>query len=77
MHQENENTNKRMNASYRPFGELIRGIFFILFGLYAFFSEQLGFRKLNFEPAIVYTIGGLLCAYGLYRVYRGIKQLFF
>ncbi len=77
MHQEYENTNKRMNTSYRPLGELIRGIFFIAFGLYAFFSEKLGFRKPDLSPWVLYFLGGLLCAYGLFRVYRGIKQLFF
>jgi hypothetical protein len=77
MQQENDNTNKRMNVSYRPMGELIRGIFFILFGLYAFFSEKLGFGRLNISMELTYALGGVLCAYGLFRVYRGVKQLFF
>lgn len=77
MQQENEHRNKRMNVSYRPMGELIRGVFFIAFGLYAFFSEKLGFGQTSLSPEVLYTLGGILCAYGLFRVYRGVKQLFF
>ncbi|WP_298713442.1 hypothetical protein [Chitinophaga sp.] len=77
MQQENDNTNKRLNMQYRPMGELIRGMLFILFGLYALFSEKLGMGKLNLSETWLYILAGALGAYGLFRVYRGIKQLFF
>lgn len=77
MRQENDNTNKRMNVQYRPVGELIRGMLFILFGLYALFSEKLGMGKLNLSETWLYILAGALGVYGLFRVYRGIKQLFF
>lgn len=76
MRQENDNTNKRMNVQYRPLSELIRGMFFLLFGAYAFFSERLGMGRPDIPDAVLYTLAGVLCAYGLFRVYRGIKQLF-
>lgn len=82
MQQENVNINKRMNASYRPLSELIRGILFILCGLYIAFYDRLAekfsnLRQLDVPPVVLYIVGGLLCAYGLYRVYRGVKQLFY
>lgn len=77
MLQEKDNTNKRMNVKYRPLGELIRGMLFILFGLYAFFYERLGMGRLDWPETAVHVLAGILCAYGLFRVYRGIKQLFF
>lgn len=77
MEQENEHRNKRMNASYRPMSELIRGVFFLAIGLFVFFSEKLGLGQISLSPEALYAIGGALCAWGLYRVYRGIKQLFF
>ncbi|WP_157986475.1 hypothetical protein [Chitinophaga alhagiae] len=58
-------------------GELIRGLFFIVFGLYALLAERMGWGKLSLPQELIYALGGILCAYGLYRVYRGIKQLFF
>ena len=77
MRQENDNTNKRINVQYRPVGELIRGMLFILFGLYALFSEKLGMGRLDMSDTWLYVLAGMLGAYGLFRVYRGIKQLFF
>lgn len=77
MQQEYDSTNRRRNISYRPMGELIRGLFFIVFGLYALLAERMGWGKLNLPQEMIYALGGVLCAYGLFRVYRGIKQLFF
>ncbi|MGX5820531.1 hypothetical protein ACWKWU_20205 [Chitinophaga lutea] len=77
MQQENEPRNRRMNVSYRPLGEVVRGIFFILFGVYMLLAERMGWRQLDLNENLVYVIGGILCAYGLFRVYRGVKQLFF
>lgn len=77
MQQEIDSSNKRMNMSYRPMGELIRGLFFIVFGLYALLAERMGWGNLSLPQELIYVLGGALCAYGLYRVYRGIKQLFF
>ncbi len=77
MRQENDNTNTRRNMSYRPMGEILRGVIFILFSLYALFSEQLGMGQLFNSQTLVYIFAGVLGAYGLFRVYRGIKQIFF
>lgn len=77
MQQQNDSRNRRANISYRPMGELIRGLLFIVFGLYALLAERMGWSKFSLPQELIYVLGGVLCAYGLFRVYRGIKQLFF
>lgn len=61
---------KRVSVNYRSLGELVRGLFFILFGLYAFYGEFAVSR------IILNILGGILIAYGLFRVYRGVKNTF-
>lgn len=67
---------KRMQVPYRPLGELIRGIFFLLFGLFAFFAEKLGLGSFEFSSTVMYIFGGVLVLYGLFRIYRGVRYIF-
>lgn len=68
---------KRIGVNYRALGELVRGLFFILFGLYACFAERLGIGQFAVSQNILNILGGILMAYGLFRVYRGVKNTFF
>jgi hypothetical protein len=68
--------NERRNLQYRPIGEMVRGIFFILFGLFAFFAEKLGLGEFSISPMVIYGLGGLLTAYGLFRVINGARKIF-
>lgn len=74
--QQERSSNKRIQVAYRPLGELIRGIFFLLFGLFAFFAEKLGLGNFQLSPTVMNIFGVVLVAYGLFRVYRGVKHLF-
>ena len=76
MHQERTD-NRRGGINYRSLGELIRGIFFILFGLYACFAQKMGLGQFQVSQTILNILGGVLIAYGLFRVYRGVKNAFF
>jgi hypothetical protein len=69
--------NRRKGIDYRPLGELLRGIFFILFGLYACFAQRLNMGHFEVSQTILNVLGGVLIAYGLFRVYRGVKNTFF
>ena len=69
--------NRRQGIDYRPLGELIRGLFFMLFGFYACFAERLGMGHFSVSQTVMNIFGGILIAYGIFRVYRGIKQLLF
>jgi lipopolysaccharide export LptBFGC system permease protein LptF len=73
--QQERSSKQRIAVQYRPLGELIRGIFFLLFGLFAFFGEKLGLGNFRMSPLVMYIFGGILIAYGLFRIYRGVKQL--
>lgn len=75
--QQERSSNRRIQIAYRPLGELLRGIFFLLFGLFAFFAETLGLGNFRLDPWVMNIFGAILVAYGLFRVYRGVKQLFF
>lgn len=68
---------KQPGINYRALGELVRGLFFILFGLYACFAQRLGIGQFAVSQTILNILGGVLMAYGLFRVYRGVKNTFF
>jgi hypothetical protein len=74
---QNERTgNMRTGMNYRSLGELIRGIFFLLFGLYAIFAQKYGLGQFQVSQTVLNILGGVLIAYGLFRVYRGVRYLF-
>lgn len=77
METHEEQTSRRQENRYRPMGELIRGIFFILFGLFAIFAERMGFGEFRISPQMMSIVGAVLITYGLFRVYNGIRKLFF
>ena len=77
MERQDEQTNRRLENKYRPMGELIRGIFFILFGLFAIFAEKLGMGEFRISPQMMTILGAVLLLYGAFRVYNGIRKLFF
>lgn len=77
MERQDEQTNRRLENKYRPMGELIRGIFFILFGLFAIFAEKLGMGEFRISPQMMNILGAVLLLYGIFRVYNGIRKLFF
>ncbi|HWV66398.1 hypothetical protein, partial [Chitinophaga sp.] len=72
-----EQTSRWQENRYRPMGELIRGIFFILFGLFAIFAEKLGFGEFRLSQQMMSIVGAVLIVYGLFRVYNGVRKLFF
>lgn len=73
--QQESSSKQRLAVQYRPLGELIRGIFFVLFGLFAFFGEKMGLGNFRLSPLMMNIFGGILIAYGLFRIYRGVRQL--
>ncbi|MFY0252403.1 hypothetical protein ACDQ55_00465 [Chitinophaga sp. 30R24] len=77
METHKEHESRRMEIRYRPVGELIRGIFFILFGLFMIFAEKLGLGEFRLTPFTMKIIGGVLLVYGLFRVFNGVRKLFF
>ncbi|ACU64424.1 hypothetical protein SAMN05428949_4381 [Chitinophaga sp. YR627] len=74
--QQERSGNTRTEVNYRSLGELIRGIFFVLFGLYAIFAQKYGLGEFQISQTVLNILGGVLIAYGLFRVYRGVRYLF-
>ncbi|RFS24505.1 hypothetical protein DVR12_04660 [Chitinophaga silvatica] len=77
METHEEHTRKRLENRYRPISELIRGIFFILFGLFAIFAEKLGLGEFRISHTTMLIVGLVLVIYGLFRVVNGVRKLFF
>ncbi|WP_295124695.1 hypothetical protein [uncultured Chitinophaga sp.] len=75
MQNEETYNNERRNLQYRPVGEVIRGIFFILFALFIFFAERLGVGEFSLPPIVMYVGGGALIVYGLFRVINGARKI--
>lgn len=56
---EQERSGKRnMSIDYRSMGELIRGLFFMLFGLFAIFAERLGMGSFQVSQTVLTIFGG-------------------
>jgi hypothetical protein len=53
------------------------GIIYIGVSLFIIFGKRLGFSLAVFEPPFSYWFGGICIAYGLFRVYRGVKKNYF
>ncbi|RBL92697.1 hypothetical protein DF182_09005 [Chitinophaga flava] len=77
MEMQDEQTNRRLENKYRPIGELVRGIFFILFGLFAIFAQKLGLVEFRLSPQWMTALGVVLMLYGAFRIFNGIRKLFF
>jgi hypothetical protein len=77
MEQEQSGYRSDQNNKYRSLGEMVRGLFFICFALFIFFAEKLGMGDFQLSHTTMNIFGGVLMAYGLFRVYRGVKQTFF
>jgi hypothetical protein len=74
--QQERSGNTRTGLNYRSLGELIRGLFFVVFGLYAIFAQKYNLGEFQISQTILNILGGVLIAYGLFRVYRGVRYLF-
>ncbi len=74
--QQERSGNTRTKVNYRSLGELIRGVFFLLLGLYAIFAQKYNLGQFQVSQTILTIFGVILIAYGLFRVYRGTKNLF-
>lgn len=74
--QQERSGNTRTRVNYRSLGELIRGVFFLLLGLYAIFAQKYNLGQFQVSQTVLNIFGVILIAYGLFRVYRGTKNLF-
>jgi hypothetical protein len=74
--QQERSGNTRTKVNYRSLGELIRGVFFLLLGLYAIFAQKYNLGQFQVSQTVLNIFGVILIAYGLFRVYRGTKNLF-
>lgn len=77
METHEEHTHRRQENRYRPISEIVRGLFFLLFGLFAIFAEKLGLGQFRISHSMMLTVGVVLVIYGLFRVVNGVRKIFF
>lgn len=78
MQRQQESTGiMRQGIDYRTLSELIRGVIFMLFGFFIFFAQRMGWGDFQISPLLLTILIVVLIAYGLFRIYRGIRLLFF
>lgn len=77
MENQDHTSSRRPENRYRPFGEIVRGIFFLLFGLFVFYGESIGLGSLDLAPLVVNILGTILLLYGLFRIINGVRKLYF
>ncbi|GEP91029.1 hypothetical protein SAMN05660909_03230 [Chitinophaga terrae (ex Kim and Jung 2007)] len=77
METHDEHTYSRRENRYRPISEVVRGVLFILFGLYALFAEKLGLGQFRISHTAMLIVGVVLLIYGLFRVVNGVRKIFF
>ena len=53
------------------------GIIYIGVALFIILAKKFGFSGSFFEPPFAYIFGGICIAYGIFRIYRGVKKNYF
>jgi hypothetical protein len=78
MQRQQESTGfMRQGIDYRSISELIRGVIFVLFALFIMFAKRMNLGDIQLPPLVLTILVVVLVAYGLFRIYRGIKLMFF
>ena len=66
--------NVENNKTYRTFRtglDMGMGMVYVLFGAMVIIGRYFGTMQLN--ATVAYLVGGLMVAYGIFRVYRGVS----
>jgi uncharacterized membrane protein HdeD (DUF308 family) len=75
MQLENDHNAGRERTTYRPYGQIIRGAIFVIFGLLILANEQYHFMATSLQKPLSYYFGGAVILYGLYRLVSAFVQM--
>ena len=71
---------KRREKGYDRYKEIYNaamGLMYIGCGAFVIMAKRFGFEfRVKTSQVFIWALGGLFILYGLYRVYRGIKNVF-
>lgn len=74
MNQSGSSDNRNKNyTKFRGIIHFTMGILYLLMGGATVYLVKIGY--FNIEMAMGYVIGGLMFAYGIFRIFRGIQRL--
>ncbi len=64
---------KKNYTKFRGIIHFTMGILYVLMGIASVYLVKIGF--FNLDLSMGYLIGGLMLAYGIFRIFRGIQRL--
>lgn len=67
------NRDMRTHNSVQTARNIIMGLIYLISG--ALVLNWKYFGSMSLTPAYAYILGGILCAYGLFRIYRGMQDM--
>jgi len=73
MYEDEQSSAGRTYSNFRSTMDLGMGSIYIIIGILVLYLKYFGTMELS--NGYAYALGGLLCAYGLFRIYRGIMGL--
>lgn len=79
MNIDEKNSSTKGYVRFRTLFDYVMGAFYLAMGLLMLFADKLGLRDamgIKVEKPWLMALGILLVAYGLFRIYRGIKHIF-
>ena len=74
MERENGIEQNKTYRSFRTSLDMGMGVIYVLCGSMVIYGRYFGTMELNAKVA--YIVGGLMAAYGVFRVYRGVNAVF-
>ena len=72
MDHEDRNRKNRSWQRFRATQHIGMGIFYLIAGSIVLYIKYFGYMALS--PGAAYTLGSLMVVYGIFRIWRGIKD---
>lgn len=79
MNTAERNRRTKSYTRFRTYFDYAMGAFYLAIGLFLLFADKLGIPNamgVSVKKPWLIALGVLLAAYGIFRIYRGVKQIF-
>lgn len=77
MNIQDRNRRTKAYVTFRMIFDISMGVLYVLGGLFILFAQKFGIHfYVEVSSVFLSIFGGMLIAYGAFRVYRGIKHIF-
>lgn len=77
MDTQERNRRSKGYVRFRTIFDIAMGLLYIACGVLVVMAKKFGFVfNVPISNTFIFSLGGLFIAYGLFRIYRGIKHIF-